>query len=309
LRGKGVRKRGLSVDESILKALSLVFNFPVSFAVLTATGLFVCTIYSNLLSAHYAQYRPLHLSLNTRSATGTVRVSLIAPFLRTSDTMKIDRRRTSLVLLLLATVAASRQTSSSPGRLAPRDPAENGDSRKGPLGTEHAPVDGKDGMPHEGPWIETETDRKNQKSAGVDEEEAVYTSDKTRPANEMPQSNDGVMDDPNRKAPDERNRGTDGGVSQRTKGGKAHGKEPEQPKEAPPLPHSEKERLALASDDKDDSLDETNTETKKAQNFEVSASHGTNGSELKPFRLLQICQAGLTTFRILRTHLLQKTQL
>lgn len=189
--------------------------------------------------------------------------------------MKVDRRRTPLALLLLAAVVSCEVGAAQEVRLVRKDPiaaADAGnDARGGPIGTEHAPVDGKDGMPHEGPWIETATDRQNQKLKDSDEEEAVYTSGDAAPVNAMPQSNDGVMDDPNRKAPQEGTRGTDGGVSQRTKGGKTRQREPEQPKEAPPLPHSEKERIDMANEDrKEDLLGETEGNVEKPKNFEVS---------------------------------------
>jgi hypothetical protein len=183
------------------------------------------------------------------------------------STMKIDRRRAPFAVLLLATIVASEGIIQG-SDLARRDPLETtGDARAGPVGTEHAPVDGKDGMPHEGPWVETETDRKNRKLSEVDEESADFTSDKTVPAKDLPQSNDGVMDDPNRIAPDAGTRGIDGGVTQRTKSGASHGKEPEQPKEIPPLPHSEKQKLDLADGDESEFL--TDKVDADKQKFEV----------------------------------------
>jgi Ca2+/H+ antiporter, TMEM165/GDT1 family len=121
----------------------------------------------------------------------------------------------------------------------------------GPIGTEHAPVDGKDGMPHEGPWIQTETDRKNQKSKDSDGEEVLVYSSKTTSTftTDMPQFNDGVMDDRNRKSPQEGTRGTEGGVSEKSKDGQIVEKKPEQPKEAPPLPHSETEKMKSTQED------------------------------------------------------------
>lgn len=72
----------------------------------------------------------------------------------------------------------------------------------------------------------------------------------------IPQTNDGVMDDKNRPEPKEGTTGTSGGVSEKDKarkakegatGEKAENK-PETPKEAPPLPHSEQEKI-LGTDD------------------------------------------------------------
>lgn len=59
-----------------------------------------------------------------------------------------------------------------------------------------------------------------------------------------PHSNDGVMDDPNRSGPKEGTRGTEGGVSEKQKENRLSGeKVPGGPKEAPPLPHSEQQKL------------------------------------------------------------------
>lgn len=126
-----------------------------------------------------------------------------------------------------------------------------------------APIDGKDGRPHTGPFVETaaERDRKKAKESG-DEEEVPAAGSKPIPVEvpkgasykdgwEMPKSNDGVMDDPNRVGPKEGTRGTEGGISEKNRdriaqsgqSGYKSGKQPDQPKEAPPLPHSEQEKL------------------------------------------------------------------
>ena len=132
------------------------------------------------------------------------------------------------------------------------------------LGTNDAPVDGKDGRPHAGPFVETnaERDRKKAKESGDDEAAASkpalkdlskggsYTKD-------MPETNDGVMDDPNRTGPKEGTRGTEGGISEKNRDRKAKQegdtpgskpeKKPDPPKEAPPLPHSEQEIVGKSS--------------------------------------------------------------
>ena len=125
-------------------------------------------------------------------------------------------------------------------------------------GTKDAPVDGKDGRPHLGPFIETgaERDRKKAKEAGED-----VASIKPPPVDlpagapkDTPETNDGVMDDPHRTGPKEGTRGTEGGITEKSKEGKtgtsdsAKGeKKPDPPKEAPPLPHSEEEKLKETS--------------------------------------------------------------
>ena len=132
-----------------------------------------------------------------------------------------------------------------------------------------APVDGKDGRPHEGPFVETaaERGRKQAKDNGDDDRETSTPSKKPAPKDmnkgasqidgwdsHMPESNDGVMDDPHRTGPKEGTRGTEGGISEKNRDNKAQEgqsgaqseKKPDSPKEAPPLPHSEQEKLASA---------------------------------------------------------------
>ncbi|MCJ1301146.1 hypothetical protein MMC08_003945 [Hypocenomyce scalaris] len=122
---------------------------------------------------------------------------------------------------------------------------------------------GNDGRPHTGPFVETaaERDRKKAKESGEEEDLPAPVSkpiplDISKGASyadgwEMPKSNDGVMDDPNRVGPKEGTRGTEGGISEKTRdriaqegqAGYNSGKQPDQPKEAPPLPPSEQEKL------------------------------------------------------------------
>ncbi len=133
------------------------------------------------------------------------------------------------------------------------------------LGTKNAPLDGKDGRPHQGPFVETsaERDRKKAKESGDDEtasslkkpvskEETQGVS--SADGRKMPETNrnDGVMDDPNRLGPKEGTRGTEGGISEKNRMGKTQEgttglakseKKPDPPKEIPPLPHSEQEKL------------------------------------------------------------------
>ncbi|KAI4286125.1 MAG: hypothetical protein L6R35_004469 [Caloplaca aegaea] len=138
-------------------------------------------------------------------------------------------------------------------------------------GTKDAPVDGKDGRPHQGPFIETsaERDRKKAKESGDDQPASTAkkppNTEKLKEASykdgwkiDMPETNDGVMDDPNRSGPKEGTRGTEGGISEKSRDGKTEGdsgltkseKRPDPPKEAPPLPHGEQEKLG-SKDSKD----------------------------------------------------------
>lgn len=122
-------------------------------------------------------------------------------------------------------------------------------------GTLDVPVDGKDGRPHAGPWVETsaERDRKSSRSSdGIDLVSSKY--DVKIPSSEylstedgrtIPHSNGGVMDDPHRVGPKEGTRGTEGGVSEKGKDNLLYlEKVPGKPKEAPPLPQSEQRKLS-----------------------------------------------------------------
>ena len=160
--------------------------------------------------------------------------------------MKIDRRRTHILLLLFTSLVSCQTTSANTAAQSKTIAGSSGvgDSsqsapgiRAAPVGTEHAPVDGKDGMPHEGPFIQTEGDRSRQK--GSDTEEVL--GGKVLPSG-TPKTNDGVMDDPSRKGPLAGQRGTEGGVTEKSKDGQIVDRQPQKPKEQPPLPHSEKER-------------------------------------------------------------------
>lgn len=179
--------------------------------------------------------------------------------------MKARPRRPLLLLLLLSILSPGLARSSLGSErengqvLVPRDsgvskPASEqpvGPAQSSPVGTKDAPIDGKDGKPHAGPFVETEAERDRKKAKDTadkdlaDEEPAVITS--AGPAKEqadLRQSNDGVMDDPNRMGPKDGTRGTEGGVSEKSKESKVgEEKKPDPPKEAPPLPHSEQEMM------------------------------------------------------------------
>lgn len=134
-----------------------------------------------------------------------------------------------------------------------------------PVGTKDAPVDGKDGKPHAGPFVDS--DRKKADAAGA-AEELVSETKKPVPlegapaditivdGQKIPEVNDGVMNDPERQLPKDGTTGTEGGVSQKDKDRKAHEgqtgerleKKPDSPKEAPPLPHSEQELIKTEND-------------------------------------------------------------
>lgn len=153
---------------------------------------------------------------------------------------------------------------------SPAKPASDG------VGTSDAPVDGKDGRPHQGPFVETsaERDRKKAKENGEDVASKKIPAAELpsgAPTASMPETNDGVMDDPHRRGPKEGTRGTEGGISEKVKDGKTTGTEsekiPDPPKEQPPLPHSEQQSITDQSAGKDEGKKEkdkgtaTGTET------------------------------------------------
>ncbi|KAL4884753.1 hypothetical protein BJY04DRAFT_181957 [Aspergillus karnatakaensis] len=145
-----------------------------------------------------------------------------------------------------------RDTSSSNAVVSDLDDLAHSPSSKG---TADAPVDGKDGRPHAGPWVETNAERDRKKAGAVTSGDEEVRSD-TRSIEHLgtngdpiPYSNDGVMDDPNRAAPKEGTRGTEGGVSEKLKGSTYVGdKSPDSPREAPPLPHSEEQKLSTTDE-------------------------------------------------------------
>ena len=193
--------------------------------------------------------------------------------------MKLRRRSLPLSLLLLRILplahAGALIDSVEVGKVVAKGPHELGPAptlassllakpTSNPVvGTKDAPVDGKDGRPHEGPFVETSAERDRKKAKESGEEEIPAPAKKPAPKDAikgasyadgwkipMPESNDGVMDDPNRLGPKEGTRGTEGGISGKNRDRLAQDiqisskteKKPDPPKEAPPLPHSEQEK-------------------------------------------------------------------
>lgn len=191
--------------------------------------------------------------------------------------MKFRRRPAPLLLLLLPSLATAlsaaaqenpqstlnKNTQIRDSRLDPNPSpiVDLNTKSKYDIGTKDAPVDGKDGKPHAGPWVGTEKDVKKPKSSPEDGELVVGKEDISDLPDgiKIPQVNDGVMDDPNRELPKVGTTGTEGGVSEKDKARKAHEgqtgekleKKPDSPKEAPPLPHSEQPKLKADSKSKD----------------------------------------------------------
>jgi hypothetical protein len=195
------------------------------------------------------------------------------------------RRRPSPILLLLVPAISSILVSAAPGGTS-SDLSKNREAReakvlsptatiplgqlnlkptsKVDVGTKDAPVDGKDGKPHAGPFVDYEKDRKKQ-TATTEDGELVTKKPTLKDVGDerfpdgrpIPEVNDGVMNDPSRELPRQGTTGTEGGVSEKDKARKAQEgqtgekleKKPDSPKEAPPLPHSEQEKITKGEKD------------------------------------------------------------
>lgn len=175
--------------------------------------------------------------------------------------MKLRWGSIQLLLLSVSVVSAlsdagQDKTKSTVAKAGTRDPTTllepAVDATKGKyVGTKDAPVDGKDGKPHAGPWVSTDSDQTNADSTDADSVVKPGKKDDSELVGsygtDIPQFNDGVMDDRNREAPKHGTTGTEGGVSEKDKARKAQegqtgekvGKTPDSPKEARPLPLSE----------------------------------------------------------------------
>ncbi|KAG9241679.1 UPF0016-domain-containing protein [Calycina marina] len=199
--------------------------------------------------------------------------------------MKLRRKNAPLVLLLVpfasALSAAAQDNIASTLTKHTQDKTTldtNVSTIPGPptkakygTGTKDAPVDGRDGKPHAGPFVGIENPQATAKveaplkgSALIEEKADLIGSDGTK----IPQSNDGVMDDPARQLPKHGTTGTEGGVSEKDKvrqaqegqTGEKLRKTPNSPKEVPPLPVSEesminKEKTKVKEVDDTDDVD------------------------------------------------------
>jgi hypothetical protein len=156
------------------------------------------------------------------------------------------------------------------------------------VGTKDAPVDGLDGKPHAGPFVDiTPEDKKKPAAVAEDLVKPLPTSLSKLKGSDatdfdaIPEKNDGVMDDVNRLVPKEGTTGTEGGVTERNKKdqaaqgqtGEKLEKTPETPKEAPPLPHSEQELIGKDSPEKAKDVINPVGKPKGAQGLEVRLSH------------------------------------
>lgn len=173
------------------------------------------------------------------------------PFELCSYSAAMRIRRLPFSLLLLAHAVSVSSAEPAPNnevtRANPDSFSDNGVQeapRIVPRGTVDAPVDGQDGRPHEGPFVETnsERDRRKSKESGqYDDSSSNYADNASKRLNgdNIPTSNDGVMDARDRTVPKEGTTGTEGGVSGKSNlGEKGVERTPDSPKEPLPLPNS-----------------------------------------------------------------------
>jgi hypothetical protein len=167
------------------------------------------------------------------------------------------------------------------------------DAKDTKIANKDAPVDGKDGRPHEGPFVETEAERGRKKAKASGDDELPSVGKKPAPkdvagsdglGHALPETNDGVMDDPARVAPKEGTTGTEGGISEKsrerlgnTNGGQGALKVPEEPKAAPPLPHSEQEKLS--DFEAQDKATEKNRDQSKGSTSKDAAAKDKSGKD------------------------------
>ncbi len=189
----------------------------------------------------------------------------------------------------------------------------SGSKAKYDMTVKDVPFDGKDGKPHEGPFVEVDNSRSKPSAADVDEtppKTPVYIDGK-----KVPESNDGVMDDKNRVAPKKGTTGMAGGVSEKDKQRKAKEGQtgerventPETPKEVPDLPHHEEKKIHGQAPGKDAKDEKDKKETKETTTSEGDVSgigvswdpaHSARSAVqrvLTPSRNQQISPTGQTT--------------
>lgn len=220
--------------------------------------------------------------------------------------MRLRRRRTPLLLLPfllphLAIAASDPSLKSKPGSVeqlasdplpadAPIASVQPSLQVPKDIGTKDAPVDGLDGKPHAGPFVDSGASRKKPNTvedivtgdrSGAKQKDISFqyegATEKEREAHKLMlmEAQGTVMDDPNREVPKEGTTGTEGGVSERDRlkkaqelGETAEYTKPETPKEVPPLPESEQSRISkekTAQKDKEDEVADHG-----APGFEVS---------------------------------------
>ena len=144
--------------------------------------------------------------------------------------------------------------------------------RKQEQGTKDAPVDGKDGKPHAGPFVDA-----------LDSDEPLKTAmDKSTNRKDKSSPEEGVMNDPSHAPPQKGTTGTEGGVSEKSKSkesqenetGRRKKQKPVAPKDADAVTHKEDD---LSSDATKSSKDSTKLSSK--QNAKDDKADGASSVE------------------------------
>lgn len=194
--------------------------------------------------------------------------------------MRVPQKQAQLLLLLLPALAlASSSLDAAAGDLAD-DSISSSAKAKYDIGTKDAPVDGKDGKPHEGPFVDTKVTDTSVSKKEVPIVEDI-TPDKLSSKSKDAADPDSVMDDPLHRPPKKGTTGTEGGVTEKDKARKAEESKtgekaeniPETPKEVPL--HSEQEKVVGSKE---------STETTKDKSKSSKADEDVAGFE-KPENL------------------------
>ena len=203
--------------------------------------------------------------------------------------MRLRSRKHPLPFILfllpaLASAAALDSSKSKPGSvehlLSDKDPApKNADLPSAPdarpeVGTKDAPVDGLDGKPHAGPFVDSTKKKPTQQvediASGGDAINKVSKEKTLKDTFDLPED-DGVMSDVADRKAVTGPTGTEGGVSQKDRERKEKGetteKKPEAPKEAPRL--------------QDIESDSSTTKTKETEADSTEKKKGAAGLEVR----------------------------
>ncbi|KAH6874923.1 hypothetical protein B0T10DRAFT_200251 [Thelonectria olida] len=182
--------------------------------------------------------------------------------------MKFQHKHSSLLLFLLPALvnAVVSYPQDAAGAITPPDNLDavsppSANKRHG-VPTKDAPVDGKDGKPHLGPFVDTDGTKRGSDSTqkslppldGRPDDPTVVDGKR------IPESNDGVMFDKNRDYAAQGKTGLEGGMTEKSKARKAEEDrtgekvvtQPPPPKEQPPLPHSEEKKIQTAKGNAED---------------------------------------------------------
>lgn len=177
--------------------------------------------------------------------------------------MRLRSKRGPLSLLLVASLVATSALAASLDDSYSARISSSLSSTNKERGTKDAPVDGIDGRPHEGPFVDSD----NLRSSSASDSKKNLPPLEGRPKDptavdgvKIPETNDGVMNDPNRAEPKLGTTGTSGGVSEKDQARKAKEgatgerveNKPAAPKVAPPLSHSEQEKISIKEDPEKD---------------------------------------------------------